>query len=370
MTMNYFINNPCNVIPFNKTKHVLWSSQAFEFHKSLKDYQPTPLYDLPNMARQYGVANIYIKDESIRFGLNAFKGLGASYAIDQLILNNQNIKTFCTATDGNHGRAVAWYSKLSGKKSVVVVPEDTTRSRILAIEAEGASVIQISGNFDEACAYAEKLSQNKAYQLVQDAGWEGYEEIPNLIMAGYLTLYKELESSLHSLQNPKIDIVFLQAGVGSFAGSAVWYYLNRYGKNRPKIVIVEPFESDGLLESFKNGKRENTKGNNQTIMAGLNCGIPSLNVWEILQNAVDVVLRIEDRYAEEAMKKLYNPEGSDKQIISGESGAAGLAGFIAIKQNIDYSALLKYLNINKNTSILFFNTEGATDQNSFDSIIG
>lgn len=128
--MNYFINDPCNLIPNNKTNRVLGTSRAFEFHKTIKNYQPTPLIELTSLAKEYRLKNIYVKDESFRFGLNAFKGLGASYAIDQLIKNNPDINTFCTATEGNHGRAVAWYAKLAGKRSFIVVPEDTTIFRI------------------------------------------------------------------------------------------------------------------------------------------------------------------------------------------------------------------------------------------------
>jgi diaminopropionate ammonia-lyase len=365
----YFINSPSNIINKNITTDILSNSNAIEYHKSLEVYQPTPLIELPNLALKYKVGKIYIKDESYRFGLNAFKGLGASYAIHKLLQQQSDIDTFCTATDGNHGRAVAWASNIANKKAIVFVPRDTTESRIKAIESYGAKVIKIDGNYDETCAFAEQTSTKENWQLVQDTAWENYEEIPAQIMAGYLTHFQEIENTLHCLPKPKIDIVFLQAGVGSWAGAAIWYYLNRYGENRPKIVIVEPYEADGILSSFKANKRRNPDCSFQTIMAGLNCGIPSLTAWDIIKNGTDISMKVKDEYAKQAIRELYYPIESDKSIITGESGVGGLAGFIAINTNNDLEILKQELEISPNSNILFYSTEGATDLNSFNKII-
>jgi len=205
--------------------------------------------------------------------------------------------------------------------------------------------------------------------LVQDVGWEGYEAIPAQIMAGYLSIFKEMENSLHTFAKAEIDIVFLQAGVGSFASSAVWYYLNRYGNNKPKIIIVEPLEADGILESFKMKTLSASKGKQQTIMAGLNCGLPSYIAWPILQSGVNACVRIEDDYTRQAMRILADPMHDDPTIIAGESGAAGVAAFLAILQEKKFKSLLKHLDINESTRILFFNTEGDTDPESFHQII-
>jgi diaminopropionate ammonia-lyase len=365
----YFINAPNNQIIKNLTTDILRESKALAYHKSLSLYCPTPLIKLPNLAEKYGVGSISLKDEAHRFGLNAFKGLGASYAIHKILEKHQNIDTFCTATDGNHGRAVAWAAKIAQKKAVIFVPRDTTDSRMKAIENEGAKVIKIDGNYDETCVFAEKTSINEGWQLVQDTAWEGYEEIPAHIMAGYLTHFQELEDSLHILPQPKIDIVFLQAGVGSWAGSAVWYYLNRYGIHRPKMVIVEPYEADGILSSFKANKRVNPDCTFQTIMAGLNCGIPSSSAWEIMQYGVDVSMKIKDDYAEKAIRELYYPVGKDERVIAGESGVGGLAGFIALMTKDTLQPLRTYLGISSTSNILFYNTEGATDLDSFNKIV-
>jgi diaminopropionate ammonia-lyase len=366
---NYFINKANNLIPINPTTKILSESQARAYHTSLSAYESTPLVHLPNLAKQFNVANIYVKNEAFRFGLNAFKGLGASYAIHKLIQENKEIDTFCTATDGNHGRAVAWAAQLAGKKSVVFVPRDTTQNRIIAIEKEGAKVIKIDGNYDETCAYAEQISLKEKWQLVQDTAWDNYEHIPAQIMAGYLTHFQELENSLHTLPKPKIDIVFLQAGVGSWAGSAIWYYLKRYGINRPKLVIVEPQEAAGILASFEANNRQNPSGNYETIMAGLNCGIPSSTAWEIIKNGADAAIKVNDAYAEQAIRALFYPKNDDLSIIAGESGVGGLAGFIYLMTDKNNVELIKTLNINAQTNVLFYNTEGATDIDSFNKIV-
>lgn len=365
----YCINIP-GTIPTSLTTSIFENSDPLDFHRSITSYSPTPLLELKNLAKDTGVKNIFVKDESYRFGLKAFKGLGASYAIHKILEKDPTIETFCTATDGNHGRAVAWSAKLFGKSAVVFVPKDTTKARIEAIENEGAIVEKIDGNYEEASSIAQRMSKKNGWQLVQDASWENYEEVPAYIMAGYFTHFKELEDNIHSLTNPKIDVVFLQAGVGSWPAAAAWYYSNRYGSERPKIVIVEPTEAAGFLASFKKGKRISPSGNYKTIMAGLNCGIPSLSAWEILKNTADAAMAIEDVFTELAIRKLYYPKGTDPVVISGESGVGGLAGFIALMTDPRFQKLKETLNINNESNLLFFNTEGDTDPENFQKITG
>ncbi|UJP66098.1 diaminopropionate ammonia-lyase [Mongoliitalea daihaiensis] len=366
----FFINQPKDLIPKSMTTKIMEKSEALTYHQSLPNYYPTPLIELPRLAKQFGVENILIKDEGQRFGLKAFKALGASFAIHKILQENPNIQTFCTATDGNHGRAVAWAAKIAGKESVILVPKDTTSKRIQAIEAEGATVIQINGTYDNACVEAEKLCQKNHWTLVQDTAWEGYEEIPAYIMAGYLTHFKELEDSIHQLPDPSIDYVFLQAGVGSWAASGIYYYLSRYGKRRPKIVLVEPLEANGVWASFQAGKRILPECSFETIMAGLNCGLPSLSAWEIIQAGANACLSISDEYAQKAMQLLYHSTGSDPSIVAGESGAAGLAGFLALMEEPAFEVLKNHLQISEESNILFFNTEADTDTDSFDTIVG
>lgn len=365
----YFINHPSNLLPENSTTVLLQNSKPLLFHTSLPVYQPTPLVELPNLAKSFGIGNIFLKDESFRFGLNAFKGLGASYAIFKILEEHPEIETFCTATDGNHGRAVAWSAGLFGKKAVVYVPKGTSPARIVAIKKEGAHVEEINENYDGTCAFAKKMSDKNKWQLVQDTSWEDYLEVPALIMSGYLTHFQELETSLHQLPKAKPEVVFLQAGVGSWPAAAVWYYNHRYGNNRPKLVIVEPTASSGILESFKKNERSMHCGNSQTIMGGLNCGIPSLSAWELIKDGVDLSIEIDDHLAEEAMRKLYFPKGNDPKITSGESGAGGFGGFLALMNDSRYEKAREHLKLNQNSTVLFYSTEGATDPENFKKII-
>ena len=341
----YFINDPLDNVLNNVTTQTLSNSNALDFHRSLDGYAPTPLRELKELSKKLGVGNLWLKDESARFHLNAFKGLGASYAIYRLLQKNPGIKTFCTATDGNHGRSVAWSAKLFGKKARVFVPKDTTRHRIEAIESEGAMVIKLNEYYDATCNHAAEMSRKNGWQLVQDTAWERYEEIPALIKTGYLTHFVELEESLHTLPKAKPDVVFLQAGVGSWPAAAAWYYFNRYRNLRPKLVLVEPVQSCGLLESFRRGERTMPTGNFSTMMAGLNCGIPSLTAWEILREIIDVAIAIEDKVAAKAMKALNFPTGKDPRVISGESGVGGLAGLFALMQDEIFSEAKNALNL-------------------------
>lgn len=365
----YHINTPTHIIPESLTSSILASGNTLEYHKTLPGYAPTPLIDLPALAAEYGVRKIYIKNESFRFELNAFKGLGASYAIHKLLEKDPKIEIFCTATDGNHGRAVAWAATMNGKSSRIFVPWDTTLSRMEAIESEGGIVEKFKGTYEETCEYARIMADGNGWTLVQDTAWEEYEDIPAHIMAGYFTQFQELENDLHTLPEAGVDIVFLQSGVGSWPAAAAWYYNNRYKENKPKLVTVEPVEAAGLLASFKAGERVSPTGTFRTMMAGLNCGIPSLTAWEILKETIDASIAIEDTYTITAMKKLYSNPVIEEKIMSGESGAAGLAGFIALMTNPELFELQKYLGINGNTRVLCYSTEGATDPGNFQRVI-
>ena len=315
------------------------------------------------------VGKIYVKDESKRFNLNAFKGLGASYAVHKALGLYPNISVFCTATDGNHGRAVAWSATKHNKKSVIYVPKQTTEARIKAIASHGSEVIQLDLNYQDTCQYASDISKKMNWTLIQDTSWEKYEEIPAYIMSGYLTHLREMEDSINSLNHPGIDIIFLQCGVGSWPATCIWYYINRYVKKKPKIVLVEPDESSGVLQSLLSNKRVTPKGNLNTIMAGLNCGIPSMSGWEIIINGCDAAISISDEYTKRAIRALYFPIKGDVRIISGESGAAGLGGLIKCLEVNKFNVLRKHIGLNSKSKILFINTEGNTDPESFNSII-
>lgn len=368
-TLDFYFTQPDFLIPDNLTTAILETSNALPYHESLKGYQPTPLRPLRQLAEELGVGEILLKDESFRFGLNAFKALGASFAVHQRLKNDPQIEVFCTATDGNHGRALAWSAANSGKKSVVFVPSDTNIHRIKAIEREGATVIQLNNNYDEACIHAARACKLNNWELIQDTAWNGYESVPAYIMAGYLTQFKELEHQIEKLDIPDYDVVFLQVGVGSWAGAAAYYMMRKFGGNCPKIVTVEPSGSAGLLHSFQAKKRVKPRENSATIMAGLSCGIPSLTGWEFLKHAVTVAISIPDEYAKLAMRKLYHPLGTDKRVIAGESGAAGIAGLMAVLKEPAFNQVVERLALNSSSRILVFNTEGDTDPEHFNKVV-
>jgi diaminopropionate ammonia-lyase len=366
----YYINHPSGIIGDSPTSKILIQSDALAYHQSLKEYASAPLVNLKILAKKINVAELWVKDESNRFGLGSFKALGASYAVNELLKKNKSISTFCTATDGNHGKALAWSADLKNRNAIIYVPHHTTKSRIEAIERYGATVIATHQNYDETCALAAKTAAQYNWQLVQDTAWKNYETIPALIMAGYLTHFKELENSLHTPHQPKIDFVFLQAGVGSWAAAAAWYYAMRYAQHRPKLIIVEPKSADGILESFKQNRLSQPTGDLTTIMAGLNCGVPSYSAWPILKNTIHYSMHIHDSAAENTMRQLYQPDGDDLQLTSGESGAAGIAGLLELMNNPVFEHLKHKIGINKNSRVLCFNTEGITDPENFRKIVG
>jgi len=349
---------------------LLKSEDILKFHKKLRCYSSTPLVSLPKLAKSLGIKELYVKDESKRFRINTFKSLGASYAVYKIVEKRKREKlTFCTGTDGNHGRSVAWATRLGRQQAVIFVPKNTVASRIKNIKKHRAEVVVVDGDYDQAVDAAREAAEKNDYVLVQDSSWDGYTEIPLLIATGYQTMMIEMENTLHPPKQPEVDIVFLQCGNGTWASSMVAYYKNRYPRKMPKLVAVEPVESDALMESFRKQKRTKTKQSQETIMAGLNCGTPSMLAWDILKDGIDACLTIPDAYSIKAIQNLYYPFKKDKQIFAGEAGAAGLGGLIATTGNPDLSELKDAIGLNKNSRVLVFNTEGVTDPELFDELI-
>jgi len=373
----------------------LASDDIINFHKSLKGYKPTPLLSLPALSQKLGLGAIYVKDESSRFGIKAFKALGASYAIYMFLKTQWELKfdteftpqlfadkekmnllgkyTFCAASDGNHGKAVAWTARMLEQNAIIYMPGDTVEARIKNIENEGARVVVVkNGTYDDCVSQiAKDVKGKKDWVLISDTACEGYTLIPKYIMAGYSTVFKELEDTINPPDSPQIDYVFLQTGAGGFCGAGMWYYNYRYGSNRPVLISVEPTEADCFLESicYGNGNPLPTKRNQKTIMAGLNCGTPSLTSWPIIRDTADLFISIADCYAEIAIRRFYYPENGDPSIISCESGAGGMAGLMALfmDKNLEYAR--QKLQFNKNSKILVINTEGDTDPVNFKKII-
>lgn len=372
----------------------LKDGDMLEFHRSLPGYEPTPLRELPDLAYRSGVGAIFVKDESRRFGIKAFKALGASYAIyrflkkrwlgnfsapftpesfrDRGTLAKLGVFTFCAATDGNHGRAVAWTARMLGQKAVIYMPADSVAARVENIRGEGAEVVLVEGTFDLCVERCAADAAKYGWQAISDTAYAGYREIPGWILLGYTTIFAELEGLLHGTDKANVDAVILPAGVGGLAAAGAFYYAKHYGSARPALICVEPVSSDCFLESVRSGKGRAlaTRGKQTSIMAGLNCGVPSPLAWPIVRDAVHFFLAIGDKWAEQAMRRYYHPLGMDPRIISGESGSSGLAALLALTNSDKLAAIRSKLPLNQNSRVLLINTEGDTDPVNFKKVIG
>lgn len=368
--------------------------KARKFHESFPEYTVTPLAELSNMADFVGVKDIFVKDESYRFGLNAFKVLGGSYsmakyaasltgrAIEEMDYNTFISEdfhkelgeiTFFTATDGNHGRGVAWAAKRLGQKAVVFMPKGTTQMRLDRIAAEGATVTIEELNYDDcvrkAVTESEKISPSV---VVQDTAWDGYEEIPTWIMQGYGTMASEAAEQLEEAKAVPTHI-FVQAGVGSLAGAVVGFFVNYYkdAPVKPKLIVVEAQAADCLYKGAVagDGKPRIVGGDLNTIMAGLACGEPNTISWEILRSYVTAFISAPDWVTELGMRMNGAPLKGDPQVISGESGAVPFGAFATIMLNEEYGELKELLQLNKDSVVLCFSTEGDTDEQRYKEIL-
>ncbi len=348
------------------------SDHAWSFHHSLRQYQATPVHRLDALARRLGIGTLHVKDESPRFGLNAFKGLGASFAMHHWLATHDvaSDAVFTTATDGNHGRAVAWMARQLGFRAVVFMPGYSVRARIDAITNEGAKVILVDEGYDAAVNRAQAAAREHGWIVIQDTATGHYRDVPAWIEAGYWTMARELEPALHGESRPDIDLVVLHAGVGTWPAAMVQYYWHRYGSDCPRILVVEPTEAACVIESVDAGRPVEATGSLRTIMAGLNCGFPSLSAFDVLRQSVDGFMTIADRWAEDAMRALARGTGGDPVIIAGESGAASVAALLALTDDAEYGPLRAHLRIDASTRVLVWSTEGATDPDDWERVVG
>ena len=368
-------------------------TKANEFHKSFPQYSVTPLQKLSALASYLGVKGIYCKDESYRFGLNAFKVLGGSYAmgryiakelgrdISQLpynVLSSDKLReefgqaTFFTATDGNHGRGVAWAAKRLGQKAVVRMPKGTTKTRFDNIAKEGAEVTIEEVNYDDCVRMAAaEAAKTEHGIIVQDTAWAGYEEIPSWIMQGYGTLVLEADKQLKENGGDRPTHVFVQAGVGSLAGAVVGYFAHKYKDNPPVMVVCEASAADCLYRSAvqADGNLVNVTGDLQTIMAGLACGEGNTIGWDILKNHVTVFASCPDWMSAKATRIYANPLENDPHIISGESGSVPLGLAYTALHDEDAKDLKEALKLDENSNILVISTEGDTDPVRYREIV-
>ena len=375
------------VVPLLEHFTVEEVSHVEQFHRTYGKFEETPLQKLEVLATYVGVNQIFVKDESYRFGLNAFKVLGGVYALGKYVakvlgknideLSFEALKlpevkkqlgelTFVSTTDGNHGRGVAWAARELGFKARIYMPAGSAEERLQNIKNEGAYAEITTMNYDDTVRYTSQLAAENGWTIVQDTMWEGYEEIPLWIMQGYTTLMKEVVNQLEKAPTH----VFLQAGVGSFA-SAMVAFLQQYYKQDITFVLVEPHVANCYYESFKQGTERsvNVGGTMQTIMAGLACGEPSPVAWDILKAYTKVSISCAEDVAATGMRVLGNPLGIDPRVIAGESGAAPVGCFYTVMTDSNYQELKETLQLNTTSRVLLISTEGDTDGNNYRDIL-
>lgn len=364
------------------------ATRARRFHRSLPTYMETPLVSMCDTAARHRVKEIFVKDESARFGLKAFKGLGGSYCMFRILCERLGLDattedystflreeirsacrefTFVTATDGNHGKGISWAAKLFGCKAHVLMPKGTVEERRRAIEEAGSATAQITEwNYDRTVRYAASLAEQNGWILIQDTAWEGYDTYPRWIIEGYLTLAQESAGQMNGLFPTHL---FLQAGVGAMAGGVEAYFVSHSRETMPIVTIVEPEEAACIYQSVLagDGKAYAIEGDPVTIMAGLNCGTPCETVWPILRDCSAFFCACKDDVAEFGMRAYAKPEGRDPTVISGESGAVTYGLLLMILQSDE---LRKRFRIDSDSVILLINTEGDTDPEGYRQIVG
>ena len=365
---------------------------ARKFHRQIPDYHMTPLVALPNLSQLLGLGGIYVKNESERLRMSSFKVMGGSYAIYRLVKKllgkeNEDLSyeyliskechdalgdiVFCSATDGNHGRGLAWACQKLNHPCKIYVHSETSQPRIDAIKRFGAEVTVVNGNYDDAVRQAALDAEKNGWYVVSDTSWDGYEEIPTWIMQGYTSILLEAQEQFTGMGIVKPTHVFVQAGVGAMAASVVGFYSALFPNDPPLFVVVEPDKAACIYESIVagDGQCHNVTGDLDTIMAGLACGEPSPIAFDILKNNADIFIQTPDNVAARGMRILGCPLHGDPMVVSGESGAVPLGALFALQTDEIDEDLKKALNLGKDSHVFMINTEGNTDPIEFRRII-
>ena len=373
MSIRTLVNPNAGEVPDDTTP----GRAPLRFHRRLPGYEETPLVDATDLADSLGVGKVFVKDESSRLGLPAFKILGASWAvyraleervgndgfgdwetIDDLKAKLEPLRplTLVAATDGNHGRAVARVARLLGLGAKIFVPRDMAPARREAIAGEGAEVVVVDGTYDDAV----EISAEAEGFLISDTSWPGYERIPSWVIEGYSTMLWEIEDEIERRDEQGPDLVVVQVGVGAFAAAVARHFRSQDAPRHPKLVAVEPTRADCLFRSVSSGHLVTVPGPHDSIMAGLNCGRPSLVAWPTLRRSIDLLVCVDDEPVREAMRL-----GADSGIVSGETGASGLGGLLALLRAEEGEEARLGLGVSGETRVLVFNTEGATDPDAY-----
>jgi len=367
-------------------------NQIRSFHKQIPAFRMSPLKRLSNLSTRLGLGGIWVKDESARLNQGSFKVLGGSYALYQIIkrrlgreneelpfeeLTSKRIKdqlgdlVFATATDGNHGRGIAWSATQLGFKSIIYVHKLTTQGRIKAIEQNQGKVVVVDGNYDDAVRQVFLDAKKNGWEVVSDTSWEGYESVPKWVMQGYTTMLFEAQEQLAGQGLSKPTHVFVQAGVGSLAAATVGFYKNLFGQESPTCVVVEPTKAACLYHSavMGDGNPHSIVGDLDTIMAGLACGDPNPIAWRLLSDCADFFAISPDYVAAKGMRVYGVPLLDDPDIISGESGAVTLGTLMYIMEYPPLKELREKMGLNKDSQVLLINTEGNTSPEEFRDVV-
>jgi diaminopropionate ammonia-lyase len=353
-----------------------------ELHRRLPSYEPSPLRSAGSLARRLGVSTVWVKDESLRLGLPSFKILGASWgiyralearfgpfdswqAVDDLAsqLARRAPLGLAAATDGNHGRAVARMARLLGLQARIFVPKGTARARMEAIRSEGAHCDVVDGSYDDAVARSAE-EEGERCLVISDTSWPGYEDVPGWVIEGYSTIFWEISDELARRREPEPDAVVVPVGVGALGAAAARHYRQR-GATRPALVAVEPIGAACVLASVEAGGRVTIPGPHDSIMAGLNCGTPSIVAWPDVSRAYDLYIAIEDDTARDAMRAL-----AQEGMVAGETGAAGVGALLEIIERPEADETRSHLGVSRDSRILVLCTEGATDPQAYEEIVG
>ena len=335
-------------------------TNAFKSISSWKNYKATPLLKLDKLQKHLKVNNIFYKDESKRFHLKSFKALGGAYAVEKISKGKKNI-IISSATAGNHGRSVAWGAKRLGLKCKIFVSQYVSSTRVKEIKKFGAEVIRVKGDYENSLNECKKLSKKNNWKIVQDVSTKEYKLVPQLTMAGYSIMIKEISKQT----NQYITHIFLQAGVGGMAAGVV-AGVAKYFKRIPKIIIVEPENADCVLKSIQKGSLQKVNIKKESIMGGMSCGEVSLVPWKVLRESVDSCCSISDDNVAKTVAMLKNKIFGDEKITGGECSTPGIISLIASSKN---SEIRKKLEFDKNSNILLMGCEGDADETLYNKLL-
>ncbi len=363
---------------------VAMADAAREEIQSWPSYKASPLRDLAPLAQALNLGAIFYKDESERLGLGSFKALGGSYAVLTVAADFLEKKTgtrpalsdirtgkfadtlsqltVTTATDGNHGRSVAWGAQMAGCPCTIFIHAEVSEGRKTAMEAFGATVTRVDGDYDFSLTECANAAEKGGWTIVSDTSYEGYMEIPRQVMAGYSVMATEAAAQVS--QPP--THVFTQAGVGGLAAAVCARFWQIWGEDRPQFVIVEPERAACVLESARQDKPMLVTIEEETIMAGLSCGEISLLAWDVLSRGASHFISLDEAGVKPAMRALAAGDWSSDAITAGESAVPGLVGAIACARD---PGLREKIGLGPESRVLVFGCEGATDPAIYNAII-